>query len=339
MELYGAEYLTDIEKKIEEQYEKDIQILNDRYPSADMICALRDNNSTLWNRNVTHADFMYHRLGIGALPFPSPVNIPPERFMLYKDALADRPEEIRKKFEKMQDVPICVDLLSHSLIGVLGGSKKQGAYEVIRVLLTQIAAANSYTDVKMVLTYNKNLGAEQECFRSFRWFPHTWSTDRKFRFVADEPEEVADVYYELTQLLRERKEEKAYGEEKAPLPLYVLVVSDISMLNNELISKYVFDKDPQLGLITIILAEKFYLSAAQCSNILKQHMEKGLNVYLMEIRIRKAKELLDKTEMSVEQISKEVGYPNPKYFFRMFKQATTFTPIEYRKREGRNDVL
>ena len=88
-----------------------------------------------------------------------------------------------------------------------------------------------------------------------------------------------------------------------------------------------------------ILAEKFYLSAAQCSNILKQHMEKGLNVYLMEIRIRKAKELLDKTEMSVEQISKEVGYPNPKYFFRMFKQATTFTPIEYRKREGRNDVL
>ena len=107
-----AEYLTDIEKKIEEQYEKDIQILNDRYPSADMICALRDNNSTLWNRNVTHADFMYHRLGIGALPFPSPVNIPPERFMLYKDALADRPEEIRKKFEKMQDVPICVDLLS-----------------------------------------------------------------------------------------------------------------------------------------------------------------------------------------------------------------------------------
>ena len=55
--------------------------------------------------------------------------------------------------------------------------------------------------------------------------------------------------------------------------------------------------------------------------------------------MEKAKELLDKTEMSVEQISKEVGYPNPKYFFRMFKQATTFTPIEYRKREGRNDVL
>ena len=82
------------------------------------------------------------------------------------------------------------------------------------------------------------------------------------------------------------------------------------------------------------LADKFYLSSVQCSNILKKYMEKGLNVYLMEIRINKAKDLLDKTSMSVEQISKEVGYPNPKYFFRMFKQATTFTPIEYRKRGG-----
>lgn len=80
------------------------------------------------------------------------------------------------------------------------------------------------------------------------------------------------------------------------------------------------------------LADQFYLSATQCSNILKKYMEKGLNVYLMEIRINKAKDLLDKTSMSVEQISREVGYPNPKYFFRMFKQATTFTPIEYRRR-------
>ena len=80
------------------------------------------------------------------------------------------------------------------------------------------------------------------------------------------------------------------------------------------------------------LADQFYVSAAQCSNILKERMKKGLNVYLLEIRIEKAKELLDNTSMSAEQISKEVGYPNPKYFFRMFKQVTTFTPIEYRNR-------
>ena len=80
------------------------------------------------------------------------------------------------------------------------------------------------------------------------------------------------------------------------------------------------------------LADQFYVSAAQCSNILKERLKKGLNLYLLEIRIEKAKELLDNTTMSAEQISREVGYPNPKYFFRMFKQVTTFTPIEYRNR-------
>ena len=80
------------------------------------------------------------------------------------------------------------------------------------------------------------------------------------------------------------------------------------------------------------LADQFYVSAAWCSNILKERMKKGLNTYLAEIRIARAKELLDYTEMSVEQISREIGYPNPKYFFRMFKQMTTFTPIEYRNR-------
>lgn len=80
------------------------------------------------------------------------------------------------------------------------------------------------------------------------------------------------------------------------------------------------------------LADQFYVSAAWCSNILKERMKKGLNTYLAEIRIARAKELLDYTEMSVEQISREIGYPNPKYFFRMFKQMTMFTPIEYRNR-------
>lgn len=80
------------------------------------------------------------------------------------------------------------------------------------------------------------------------------------------------------------------------------------------------------------LAEQFYVSAAWCSNILKLKTNKSLPVYLTEIRISRAKELLDDTDMSVDQISREVGYPNPKYFFRTFKQMTTFTPIEYRNR-------
>ncbi len=81
-----------------------------------------------------------------------------------------------------------------------------------------------------------------------------------------------------------------------------------------------------------VLADHFYVSSVWCSNILRERMNKSLPTYLTDIRIARAKELLDDTEMSVEKISREIGYPNPKYFFRMFKQMTTFTPIEYRNR-------
>lgn len=80
------------------------------------------------------------------------------------------------------------------------------------------------------------------------------------------------------------------------------------------------------------LAEQFFVSPTWCSNILKERMNKSLPVYLTELRIARAKELLDDTDLSVDQISGEVGYPNSKYFFRTFKQMTTFTPIEYRNR-------
>ncbi len=265
-EVY-AEYLKDMEKEIGEQYERDIRILNERYPSSDMLCALRSNNPMLWNRNITHSDFMYHRIGTGSLPFPSAINIPPKKFMLYKDELVHKPDEIKETFSKLKNVPIGIDLIAHPLIGVIGGEKKHGAYEVLKVLLTQIAASNSYTDVKLALTYNKNNKQENECFSVFRWLPHTWSADKKFRYVADTPEEITEVYYELTQILRERAEEKRNSHE-IPRPLYVLVVSDVSFLNNELLSKYIFRNSPDFGLVTIILAEDFKELPNSCEYII-----------------------------------------------------------------------
>lgn len=83
-----------------------------------------------------------------------------------------------------------------------------------------------------------------------------------------------------------------------------------------------------------ILSDQFYVSASRCSNLLRERMKKGLNTYLLELRVEKAKELLDNTTMNAEIISREVGYSNPKYFFRMFKQETSLTPIEYRKRRS-----
>ena len=53
--------------------------------------------------------------------------------------------------------------------------------------------------------------------------------------------------------------------------------------------------------------------------------------YLNEVRIEKSKELLKDSNRKMYQISKAVGYDNPKYFFRIFKKKTGMTPEQYRE--------
>lgn len=52
--------------------------------------------------------------------------------------------------------------------------------------------------------------------------------------------------------------------------------------------------------------------------------------YLIDLRIRQAKELLHSTDMTVNDISMSVGYYNASSFIRRFKQHEGVTPNEYR---------
>lgn len=80
------------------------------------------------------------------------------------------------------------------------------------------------------------------------------------------------------------------------------------------------------------LASKFYVSSAQCSSLIRETLNVTFNDYLGQIRIEKAKQLLATTHLSAKEISAEVGYPNPKYFFKVFRTVTGLTPLEYRER-------
>ena len=57
----------------------------------------------------------------------------------------------------------------------------------------------------------------------------------------------------------------------------------------------------------------------------------SIQEYIIKKRIRKAQNLLVSTDLSVSQISVRVGYPEYNYFFRIFKERTGTTPLQYRK--------
>ena len=83
------------------------------------------------------------------------------------------------------------------------------------------------------------------------------------------------------------------------------------------------------------LAKECFLSESRFTHLFGESVGKSPMKYITELRIGKAKELLAETELSVAQISANVGYPDQNYFSRLFKNLTGRSPRDYRKESKR----
>ena len=92
--------------------------------------------------------------------------------------------------------------------------------------------------------------------------------------------------------------------------------------------------DPNLMLQDV--AGEVHLSQSHFSTIFAQDTGLTFTQYLTALRIGKARELLEATEMRSSQIASEVGYNDSHYFSYLFKKNTGITPGEYRK-NARNE--
>lgn len=78
-------------------------------------------------------------------------------------------------------------------------------------------------------------------------------------------------------------------------------------------------------------AERVYMHPMYVSKWFKKETGKNFVDFLTEIRIAKAKEFLGDYSLKIYAVSDMVGYSDPKYFSKVFKQAVGVTPKEYRK--------
>lgn len=96
------------------------------------------------------------------------------------------------------------------------------------------------------------------------------------------------------------------------------------------LKKYI-DEHYQEKLSLESLANRFYINKNYLTKIFKEEYGVTVNVYICQVRITKAKSLLRFTQMTVEEIAYEVGFPDQNYFSRVFKRVEGTTPGQYRK--------
>lgn len=78
------------------------------------------------------------------------------------------------------------------------------------------------------------------------------------------------------------------------------------------------------------MASEFNLSTPYISKYIKDKSGKTFGEQVTAIRLKKAKTLLKNGNMTIENISYTIGYPNAEHFTRVFKKAFNMTPMQYR---------
>lgn len=256
--------------KIKEKYQENQRILRESYPSATICCDYDQNTSTLWNRNFSHKDILFLRLGLGQRPFEAPIEMTGQAVSLQN---REQGLYLKEQYKNLTDVPVGIDLFEHPLCGIIGGKKKQGAYQVAKLMLAQICANICYTDVKVAVLYNETSEEERKKWEFAKWLPHIWNQEKNMRFFARNREEAREVCFELAAIFRKRAEGA-----KEMRPHYILFLADPELLEGELLEKYVYENKPEYGLSCCLLVEN-YEDLPNCCGQIIQKDEKFSGMY------------------------------------------------------------
>uniref|UniRef100_UPI0040579DD1 response regulator transcription factor n=1 Tax=Acetatifactor sp. TaxID=1872090 RepID=UPI0040579DD1 len=88
-----------------------------------------------------------------------------------------------------------------------------------------------------------------------------------------------------------------------------------------------YDKDLNMAVVSNYISMNYSLF----SYAFKQYTGTNFVNFLKDIRMEKAKELLETTDLRIVEISQKIGYENEKHFMKIFKVTCGVSPTEYRR--------
>ncbi|CAI6018240.1 helix-turn-helix domain-containing protein [Cohnella sp. JJ-181] len=97
------------------------------------------------------------------------------------------------------------------------------------------------------------------------------------------------------------------------------------------ICHYINEHYDDSGLSLSLMADHFQISLQYLSTFFKKHSGQNITDYIAAVRIRRAKELLADSSITMGDIAVKIGYANAVSFVRFFKKAEGVPPGKYRE--------
>ena len=123
--------------------------------------------------------------------------------------------------------------------------------------------------------------------------------------------------------------EKKDEVKEAATPEPILSEADRAFL--EKMDQLIHDNLSNDELSAKFLTDHLAMSRASLYNKVKTLTGMGVNDYINRIRIERSVHLLTTTDLSINEISYEVGFSYPRYFSTSFKQVKGMTPTRFKE--------
>ncbi len=112
---------------------------------------------------------------------------------------------------------------------------------------------------------------------------------------------------------------------------------EITSMDEKLVSdatRYVEDNLSNTDISVETMAEALAMSRVHLYKKLTAITDLTPSEFIRQIRLRHAAQLLEKSQQSVAEVAYMVGFNNPRYFSKYFKEMYGMMPSEYKNREG-----
>lgn len=140
-------------------------------------------------------------------------------------------------------------------------------------------------------------------------------------------ESVLDLQEMLYNIILRAKE--LLGKKRLNNQKYITIADEIKKVINEEYSAI-----ENVTQITDMLG----ISSRHANKIFKSIEDVTIFDYLIKVRIKKAKELLEDPYYKVYEVAEKVGYRSSAYFAVIFKRIVGVTPDNYRKKAQKNHI-
>ncbi|MNE75202.1 Arabinose operon regulatory protein [compost metagenome] len=140
------------------------------------------------------------------------------------------------------------------------------------------------------------------------------------------------LLFRLDEHLRARYPEQIHSKRDTKEQEHSAFTGDGTVFVNK-VMEYINDhyQDPELSINRV--AALFHINPTYLSKRMKQEIGQSFLYYVTELRIAKAKEILDDVTSNIKigNLAIKVGYKSQYYFSRVFKNKVGVSPLEYKK--------